>query len=222
MSAFPKPIVNYWPMRGRAGSVFLMLDYAGIEYEHKSEFSELATLCSAFGAATDTFAPPIVQDGDKIYSQSTACAVWAGRKAGLAEGVDDIKAMQILVDIIDVMEGGIDGAIQKGSNEFKEFLEGERLGKLLGNLERGIKGTYWFGNSPTYVDFFWTNICDWFNFVCFDRLQSEFGVSSPIDAYPKLKGVASGIRSLEFYKNVKPVGREGYSAKDETFSAWKK
>ena len=53
-------------------------------------------------------------------------------------------------------------------------------------------------------------------------LQSEFGVSSPIDAYPKLKGVASGIRSLEFYKNVKPVGREGYSAKDETFSAWKK
>ena len=73
----------------------LMLDYAGIAYEHKSEMSHLSTVASAFGGQLDTFAPPIVQDGSKTYSQSTALAMWAGRKAGLMEGVDEIKAMQV-------------------------------------------------------------------------------------------------------------------------------
>ena len=87
--------INYWPFRGRAGAVMLMLDHAGIPYEHKSEFADIAKVSSSFGGPFDTFAPPVVQDGSKVYSQSTAVAVWAGRKAGLTEGVDDIKAYQV-------------------------------------------------------------------------------------------------------------------------------
>jgi len=95
MAAMDSITVNYWPQRGRAGSIFLMLDHAGIAYEHKSEFADLAKVASSFGGPHDTFAPPIVQDGPKIYSQSTATAMWAGRKAGLTEGVDEIKALQV-------------------------------------------------------------------------------------------------------------------------------
>ena len=123
--------------------------------------------------------------------------------------------MQILSDIIDVMEGGVDGAKCKGSDAFKEFLEGERFGKFLSNLEQGVKGTYWFGSSPTYVDFFWGNLCDWFDFTLFDRLQSEFGVANPIDAYPNLKRVVNGIRNLESYKSCKIIADDKFKANDE-------
>lgn len=87
--------IFYWPMRGRAGATMLMLEDAGIPYEHKSDFPDIASVASAFGGPLDTFAPPIVQDGPKTYSQSTVTAMWAGRKAGLTEGVDEIKAMQV-------------------------------------------------------------------------------------------------------------------------------
>lgn len=87
--------IFYWPCRGRAGATILMMEHAGIAYEHKSEFSDIATVASAFGGPNDTFAPPIVQDGPNFYSQSTTLAMWAGRKAGLLEGVDELKAMQV-------------------------------------------------------------------------------------------------------------------------------
>jgi len=191
-------------------------------YEHKSDFPDIAKVCSAFGGPNDVFAPPVVQDGDKIYSQSIACAMWAGRKAGLTEGVDDVKALQYLLDIIDVMEGGLHGNMEKGGAAFKAFVEGERIGKLLSNLEKGVQGPYWFGSKPSCVDFFWTNICDWFASVVLDRLQAEQGVDL-FAAYPKLVGVVSGIRALDSYKACKVAScRDGFQAKDELFEAWKK
>ena len=183
----------------------------------------LAGVASAFGAgARDTFAPPIVVDGGKTYSQSTACATWAGRKCGLADGVDDIKAMQILSDMVDVFEGGIAGALGKESAAAKDFLESDRLKKLMNNLENGIQGPFWFGDKPTYVDFFACNMMDWCNYTFLDRLESEFG-ATPMAEFGKFAAVVAGIRALDSYKvSTKPIATENFKVKDAVYEAWKK
>lgn len=137
---------------------------------------------------------------------------------------DDIKALQYLGDMVDIMEGGVITAYDKGSDAFKKFLEGERLAKLLANLEKGVRGPYWFGNAPTYVDFFWTNIVDFYDARIFDRLEAEFGVKHFYAAYPKLEGVLNAIRSLDSYKACQiPILKSdgSFHAKEEMFAAWK-
>ena len=64
--------VYYWPMFGRAGAVLRMLEHTGTKYEHISAFPDVAGVSTAFGGGSDTFAPPIVVDGDYKISQSTA------------------------------------------------------------------------------------------------------------------------------------------------------
>jgi len=114
------------------------------------------------------------------------------------------------------------GAMKDGSAGFKAFLEGERLAKLLTNLERGVQGPFWFGNAPSCADFFFTNSFDFFDGMFFDRLKTEFG-ADPFAAYPKLVGVISGIRNLDSYKNCKLVAcGDSFVSKDEMFAAWKK
>merc|ERR1712100_277510 len=126
--------IYYWPMHGRASACFRICDYAGIEYTHKSEFPEIASVGGAFGAESTTFAPPIVVDGDYTVSQSTAAAMYCGNKVGILEGVDMFKAFQLCADLIDTFEG----CVEKAANgpDLKGVLEGDRLPKLLGNLER--------------------------------------------------------------------------------------
>lgn len=121
------------------------------------------------------------------------------------------------------MEIGVAGAQAKGSTDFKEFLEGERLAKLLGNLERGVQGPYFYGDKPSNVDFFWTNVNDWQDNTWQNRVVSEFGGKRVTAAFPKLQGVLDGIRSLESYKACEiPIIREGFGeCKDDLFEAWK-
>jgi hypothetical protein len=60
-----------------------MLEHKQVAYEHISEFPALAGVCSAFGAqGTDTFAPPMIIDGEFKISQSTACCQYVGEKCG--------------------------------------------------------------------------------------------------------------------------------------------
>jgi len=94
--------VYYWPMWGRAGHVFWMLDEAEYPYVHVSDKEHIAEVASAFGAMNDTFAPPIVKDGDFLLSQSVALAIYLGEKLGFDHGVpDNFKAMQHLSDLLD-------------------------------------------------------------------------------------------------------------------------
>ena len=47
------PLVVYnWPMMGRFGAQFLMLDHAGIKYEHIESLDEIISVSSVFGAKT--------------------------------------------------------------------------------------------------------------------------------------------------------------------------
>ena len=66
---------------------------------------------------------------------------------------DVFKAMQYCSDIVDTFEGNL-GKNNEAGPALKAFLEGERWPKLMGNLERGVQGPYFFGAQPSPVDFF--------------------------------------------------------------------
>ena len=222
MSGFTGSVtVYYWPMLGRAGATIRMLEHAGVSYTVKSEFPDIAGVGSAFGCTKyDTFAPPVVQDGDFMISQSTACAAYVGEKCGLA-APNVVKGYQHLNDIVDVFEGGIGGSVSKGGAELKKYLEGDRIVKLLGNLERGITGPFYYGDKPTTTDFFLCQHVDWNEETLLNRLKAEKGVDI-FASFPKLYGVVKGIRNLESYKNYKArvTVIEDYKCKDEVFAQY--
>ena len=218
MSGFNGAVtVYYWPMFGRAGATVRMLEHAGIPYNFKSDFPDIAGHASTFGCtARDTFAPPIVQDGDYFISQSTTCALYVGDKCGLA-APDIFKCSQHMNDIVDVFELGLAANKSKGAKDLKQFIEGDRLPKLFGNLERGIKGPFYYGDKPTVTDFFLTQHVDWAEGTLLGRLKAEKGVDI-FAAYPKLYGVVTAVRNLESYKNYKGplvTVRDDFKLKDE-------
>ena len=223
MSGFTGAVtVYYWPMFGRAGSIIRMLEHGGAAYTVKSEFPDIASVGSAFGCTKhDTFAPPIVVDGDFVISQSTACALYVGEKCGLA-APNTFKCSQHLSDIVDFYELGLAAAQNKGGGELKQFIEGERITKLLGNLERGVQGPFYYGDKPTVTDFFLTAQTDWAEETLLNRLKKEKGVDI-FAAFPKFYGVVKGIRDLDSYKNYKGplvTVKEEFFCKDEVIEQY--
>lgn len=213
--------VYYHPLFGRAGALVRMLEHAKVPYTFKSNFPELASVASSFGGLGDTFAPPVVVDGDNVISQSTATAFYIGQKTGLDAGIPSApKALQHLADIVDVFENGIASAKAKGGKELKVFLEGGRFEKLVSNLERGIKGPFYYGDQPTFVDFFLVQHVDFQAAVFLNRLKAEKGVDA-FGAYPKIQGIVDGIRELPSYSGYAgPLQtiRPDMEAKDELFA----
>ena len=58
-----------------------------------------------------------------------------------------------MCDLIDLFENGIAANQGKDGTALKTFLEGDRLPKILGNIERSIRGPFYFGASPTKCGF---------------------------------------------------------------------
>lgn len=162
------PLVVYnWPMMGRCGAQFLMLEHAGIEYKHvgldlEQDFNELLGLCTTFGGKTGNFALPIIVDNGMILSQSYAQCIYIGRKAGLEAGsYCQFKAMQMLADIDDWLLNNFKPGIPTltSTEALKTFLEGSdgqpaRFANFASAIEFNIEGDFTFGAEPSCVDFF--------------------------------------------------------------------
>jgi hypothetical protein len=226
MAAQSPITVYYWPMFGRAGSVIRMLEHGKHPYTVASSFDEISAVCSAFGCdANDVFAPPVVRDGDLLISQSTACCLHVGQKLNLCDGITSTaKAMQYMSDIVDLFELGLTAGLPggKGAADVKAFLTGDRFPKVVANLQRGIKGPFFFGEEPTFVDFFLCNHMDWAEATLLNRLKESKGVDA-FAPFEKLMGVVEGIRGLDSYKGYTgdlPVARDEYQVKDEFLDAF--
>jgi len=199
-----KITLYYWPILGRAGSLIRMMEEKGVPFEHISDKDKMATKSTAFGAAEGiNIAPPIIDDGTKCISQSTVCCFYLGKKLGFDQGVDDFLALQYLADIVDLCEGGI-GKNNEDATALKKFLEGvdgspPRFKALAGPVNRNIKGPYFFGDEPSFVDFFLLQHMDGRQDM-FDKLQAKTGKDF-LDDFPKIKAVMEGLRSLDSYKN---------------------
>jgi glutathione S-transferase len=112
---------------------------------------------------------------------------------------DVFKAMQYCSDIVDTFEGNL-GKNNEAGPALKAFLEGERWPKLMGNLERGVQGPYFFGAQPSPVDFFLLQHLDWREQQVFGPLKARHGVDA-LAPYPKLCGVAAALRAAPAYAN---------------------
>jgi len=211
-----KIIVYYWPMLGRAGPVIRMLEHTQTPYEHRGP-PDLMAMCSAMAGTGDTFAPPVVVDGDYAISQSVACALYIGKRVGLTpKGYDEFKAVQYMNDIVDTFDNGFAKNNEDGPT-LKKFLTGERWPKLMGNIERAIKGPYYFGAQPCCVDFFLCHVIDWRNVGTFDRLSKQTGVDywAP---YPKVATACAAIRAFPAYQKFAGVILlPNFTTKDEVF-----
>ena len=147
-------------MHGRAGPALRMLAEAGVEVAHESTFPKIASVSAAFGAQTDTFAPPILVDGDNVICQSVAVAHYVGSKYGFpAPAGQESRGLMLSNAIIDLMENGLQ-TNAKDPTKIKAYLYGAdgkpaRFALMAGALERAVKGPFFFGEKPSYVDFIW-------------------------------------------------------------------
>jgi glutathione S-transferase len=204
--------VYYWGMLGRSSAAQRMLTCAGIEYSHKSDFGEIAEKASAFGAQGPNFAPPILVDGDLILSQSSAVTMHAGEKAGFDKGVHKCLAVQFMSDI-----GDFGSEISKAcgdADSLHAFLHGKegapgpgRCAAWLATLEAQIKGPFYFGDEPSYVDFYLAQALDWTSFVYFGPVVKAGGANPLKDAekYPKVNKAWQGILDMDKVKSMTAV-----------------
>jgi glutathione S-transferase len=213
----------YWPVLGRVNAALRMLEESKTPYTQKSEFPEIASIASGYGANTDTFAPPILQDGEIFLSQSAPVVIHVAKRTGFDQGVEcSHKALQYMLDVNDFAEGFTNAA--KSVETVKAFINAPEGGgaspadEWLRNIERSIKGPYYFGARPTYVDFWLTQAFDWGNLVLFSGLPKCIA-----ENYPKVKGVLAGIRGLESAKALEklPVGPPYAALKPEIAAALK-
>jgi len=199
--------VYYWPFMIRGASLVRMLEHTNTPYEYISEKPKMAIVSSAWGAQVDTIAPPVLVDGDFAVSQSVASCLYLGNKLGLTPpGYNEYKAMQYCLDIIDVFEGGIGKNNEEGAT-LKKYLEGDRFKTLMANLERSIKGPFYFGDTPSAVDFFLVQHMDWRCLSIFEPLKAK-GIDF-LTPYPKLVGVHEAIKATDAYKNFDKVPLPG-------------
>uniref|UniRef100_A0A7S4M3K0 Glutathione transferase n=1 Tax=Prymnesium polylepis TaxID=72548 RepID=A0A7S4M3K0_9EUKA len=213
--------VYYWPMLARGAALVRMLEHTGTEYTYTSDKGEMAKLASAFGASVaDTFAPPIVVDGDVMVSQSVASCLYVGEKVGLLpDSINKFKAMQYCADIVDTFEGNL-GKHNEAADALKAFLEGSRFKSLMANLERGIKGPFYFGDEPSAVDFFLLQHMDWRSWTIFDPLKEAPYNVDVLKEYPKVVAIRDALRATDAYKKfdkMKPMG----PIKEEILCAFK-
>lgn len=213
--------VYYWPMLARGGSLVRMLEHTGTPYTYISDRAKMAALASSFGStAGDTFAPPILVDDDFTIGQSTATCLYLGKKLGLTPpGYNEFKALQFCMDIVDTFEGNLGKNNEQGP-ALKAFLEGPRFAALMGNLERAIKGPYYFGEEPSAVDFFLLAHLDWRIAQVFEPLKA-LGIDC-LAPYTKVVKVGELLRATDGYKNYKG-GLQPASGplKDEILAAFK-
>ncbi|CAB9503381.1 Glutathione S-Transferase [Seminavis robusta] len=218
--------VYYWPgFMGRAGASIRMLHEAGVAFEHVSDMGEMSQKAAAFGAETGNIAPPIVEDGDLIYSQSTACAMYIGKTYGFP-APDDCKAVQIMEDIKDKFENGI-SKNQEDAKKLKEFLKGDgtkpsRFSVFASAIERNVVGPFFFGEKMSYVDFYFANA----------YASNEDGMKKLMDKtgddfftpYPKLQAIAKAIRGLESMKgsDLITLPADMFGIKDEVVEEYMK
>jgi len=211
----------YWPLAARVSAILRMLDESKTPFTWKTDRADIAPVSSGWGAPTDTYAPPILKDGNSLISQSLAVTAHIGARTGYDLGIScPIKALQYMADAYDFAE--CVNSHSKCVEEINKFVKAPEAGKIswldewLTNFERSIKGPFYFGNRPTYVDFWTTQAFEWAEFV----LLKPFGHT--LEKYPKLSAMLAGVRPLGLGGLAgKPVLPDHYAPSAELIAACK-
>eukprot|EP00977_Amphora_coffeiformis_P006107 scaffold1323_cov160-Amphora_coffeaeformis.AAC.12 len=197
----PEITIMYWPFLGRASGLFRMLEEANIEYEHVSDVGQMCFAISSDDETTN-LAPPIILDMNKglTISQAVACHSYIGNKYGFDKGITVTQvAMQYMLDLDDLHNELLYRALkdrkEKTVTELQKYVTGNRYKNHLKAINRSIRGPFYFGQHPTYVDF---AVCSYLD-KCIGKWLAplERKAGDTIGHYaPKLKAVYEHISSL--------------------------
>jgi len=199
-----------------------MLEESKVSYVWRKDYGDISAHCTGFGSAKDTFAPPVIQDGDVTISQSLACTLHVGEKYGFNKGVKSTaKAVQYMLDLQDFMEQCDNN--KKSAARLAEFIKGpggkvSYFDEWMSNIERSIQGPFYFGDTMTYVDFFACQVFD----VVHSTIFGPIGVDE-FRRYPKIHAVVSGIRGMSSAQSFKQIGcaPEDYTVTQDVAAAYK-
>ena len=195
--------IKYWPILARGSGLYRMMAEKGQDFEVINDMNQFG--CALFGAETTNLAPPILVDGELTISQSVPCHLYLGRKLGYDAGIDVPEvAIQYMEDLNDLHTELNRAANPSGSAaddvaELKELITGGRFLKILCAINRSIKGPYYFGAEPTYVDFYACGVFEMCEGKWLTPLTPYSGDTIAEHA-PKLKVVLSSIRQLGLEK----------------------
>jgi glutathione S-transferase len=180
MESTSEPVITYFPIRGRAEPIRLMLEELGIKYREKpvagADWRELKPKMP-FGKV------PMFEDGKYTIHESHAIYRYLGRKYGLY-GESENECIQC-----DMLEQVLSDAVEAfsrltWSSRFEEkrqdFID-KQVRNTLNNLENFLAKSdrnqdYWVGNRLTYVDFL-----GWMYLDCMRALAGDI-----ISEYPSL------------------------------------
>jgi glutathione S-transferase len=196
MAGNEKPIITYFPIRGRAEPIRLMLEELGVEYEENPiAFRQWRDLKPQlpFGKV------PMYQEGDLKIFESHAIYRYLARKYGLYGNSErDVINCEILEHVLsDAVEAfGRLSWSPDFDNKRQEFIAGP-LATTLANLERFLDDLprnkdYWVGDSLTYLDFVGWNYLDFtralagdfiYHFPALNHLKRAFESRPKIKAY---------------------------------------
>eukprot|EP00667_Euglena_gracilis_P020581 EG_transcript_22309 len=204
----PTLVLGYWPTRGRAAPLRMMLAYAGVPYEDRRHepdnwFNQTKPELSQTNALANL---PYLQDGDRCIAQSHVCILYLGAKLGLdPTDVLDPRAlsnMQVLNEIADVRTAfnTVCYPFMKVSRSQEEFEANrtahlkEKLPPVYAKLERHLSqaGTAFFSaDTPLSADFH-----VWETLDQQEAFARSAGVDSLLAAYPKLQKFYAAFRAL--------------------------
>jgi glutathione S-transferase len=191
-------VIQYWSIMARASGLFRMCAEAGVEWKHIASREEMGA--ALFGAKSSNLAPPILQDGDVILSQAVPCHQYLGNKFGFNKDIPVPEvALQYMEDLSDLHSQMADASMEgKATNDvhaLQKYLTGDRYKYHLGAINRSIKGPFYFGDNPTYVDFAVCSYLDMCEGKWLIPLEPKSGDTLAKYA-PKLKAIATAIRDL--------------------------
>ena len=216
--------IKYWGILARASGLFRMLEEAGVEYEYIKDKALMN--CALFGGESTNLAPPVITDGDVTLSQAPACFQYLGNKLGFNEGIDVPEiAMQYILDLNDLFDSLFKESSKGRENNDVEALQaymtGDRYQRHLAAINRSIKGPYYFGDKPTYVDFATVSYFDMLD-GSLEPLKEKSGDTVAKYA-PKLRAVLDNIRALESAKKLAniPAIPPGATLSEERVATWK-
>lgn len=219
------PVKIYYPFKqpiyARAGAALAMLEWKGLPYEWIGDMDKVKEHASGMGAQGDTFGPPIIVDGNTKISQQVAVALYIGKKCGfMPTGSNEGKVIQYMLDVVDVFEDGWGQSkpFVDDAKKLREWVEGARMKTMMNNIERSIKGPFYFGNEPCTADFFLFAQMDWKGNAIFKPLMMKHQVDILKD-FPKIYGVFKTFRAHDSVKNSKIISMEPLP--DEIINAYK-
>ena len=189
--------IYYWPgFSGRAEPIQFILECVGVPYTLSNDVVGFQKANTGF----PVFACPFIVRGDLVLSQTASILAYLGNEFGFGVSqANDPYAYTVSLNLADIWAEAYGG--RKGPDGGAAFLK-NRLHDWLDVLEKGIEkkgGKFFFGDSPSFVDFQALNVYHILEFmygkVAVSAVSERKRLSATLDNIRSLPGVQAFMQS---------------------------